>query len=48
MRAAGLDVLLQRSLAPEPRGETEGKIAVSLWLGKDQRIVLATPAREVA
>jgi ubiquinone/menaquinone biosynthesis C-methylase UbiE/DNA-binding transcriptional ArsR family regulator len=46
MRAAGLDVLLQKSLAPEPT--SDGKIAVSLWLGKDQRILLATPAREVA
>jgi hypothetical protein len=46
MRAAGLDVLLQRSLAPEPT--SDGKIAVSLWLGKDERIALATPAREVA
>jgi hypothetical protein len=55
MRAGGLDVLLQQSLAPEPtsqgkmeEGEMEGKIAVSLWLGKDQRIALATSAREVA
>jgi ubiquinone/menaquinone biosynthesis C-methylase UbiE len=46
MSAAGLDVLLQRSLAPEPT--SDGKIAVSLWLGKDERIALATPAREVA
>ena len=54
MRAAGLDVLLQQSLAPEPTSQeianvkVEGKIAVSLWLGKDQRIALATSAREVA
>jgi hypothetical protein len=46
MKAAGLDVLLQRSLAPEPA--SEGKIAVSLWLGCDPRITLAAPAREVA
>jgi translation elongation factor EF-Tu-like GTPase len=26
----------------------EGKIAVSLWLGRDPRIALAAPAREVA
>ena len=46
MKAAGLDLILQQNLAPEPTGE--GKIAVSLWLGKDRRIVLAAPAREVA
>src|SRR4030081_95773 len=31
MKAADLDVVLQRSLAPEPT--SDGKIAVSLWLG---------------
>ena len=46
MKAADLDVVLQRSLAPEPT--SEGKIAVSLWLGRDPRILLATAAREVA
>ena len=47
MTAAGLDVLLQKSLAPEPA--SEGKIAVSLWLGRDPRIALAAPAKlEVA
>jgi ubiquinone/menaquinone biosynthesis C-methylase UbiE/DNA-binding transcriptional ArsR family regulator len=46
MKAAGLDVMLQQSLAPEPA--SEGKIAVSLWLGRDPRITLAAPAREVA
>ena len=46
MKAAGLDVVLQRSLAPEPA--SDGKIAVSLWLGRDPRIVLAAAAREVA
>ena len=46
MKAAGLDVVLQQSLAPEPA--SEGKIAVSLWLGRDPRITLAAPAREVA
>ena len=46
MKAAGLDVVLQRSRAPEPA--SEGKIAVSLWLGRDPRITLAAPAREVA
>src|ERR1700754_328031 len=44
MKAADLDVVLQRSLAPEPT--SEGKIAVSLWLGRDPRILLATAARE--
>ena len=38
MKAADLDVVLQRSLAPEPT--SEGKIAVSLWLGRDPRILL--------
>ena len=46
MKAAGLDVVLQQSLAPEPA--SEGKIAVSLWLGRDPRLVLAAPALEVA
>src|SRR6266581_3026853 len=36
MKAAGLDVALQQSLAPEPA--SEGKIAVSLWLGRDPRL----------
>ena len=45
-RFDGLDVVLQQSLAPEPA--SEGKIAVSLWLGRDPRITLAAPAREVA
>ncbi len=47
MKSAGLDLLLQRNLAPEPA--SEGQIAVSLWLGRDPRVVLAAPAaREVA
>ncbi len=47
MKTAGLDVVLHRNLAPEPA--SDGKIAVSLWLGRDPRIVLAQPAaREVA
>lgn len=47
MKAAGLDLMLQRSLDPEPA--SEGKIAVSLWLGRDPRILMAAPAaREVA
>jgi len=46
MKAAGLDVVLQQSLAPEPA--SEGKVAVSLWLGRNPRFVLAAPALEVA
>jgi ubiquinone/menaquinone biosynthesis C-methylase UbiE/DNA-binding transcriptional ArsR family regulator len=47
MKAAGLDVMLQDNLAPDP--SSEGKIAVSLWLGRDPRILMAAPdAREVA
>jgi ubiquinone/menaquinone biosynthesis C-methylase UbiE len=45
LEGAGLDVLRQQTLPPGP----EGKIAVSLWLARDPRIVLAQPAaREVA
>ncbi len=45
LEAAGLDVLRQETLPPGP----EGKIAVSLWLARDPRILLAQPAtREVA
>ena len=46
MQQAGLDVTLQRNLPPEPG--SEGKIAVSLWLARDPRLVLAGSAREVA
>jgi ubiquinone/menaquinone biosynthesis C-methylase UbiE len=48
MSAVGLDVTLQRNLDPEPR--SQGKIAVSLWLARDPRLVIAgpAPAREVA
>ena len=46
MKAAGLDVVLQQSLPPEPA--SEGKIAVSLWLGRDPRLVIAAPVLEVA
>jgi ubiquinone/menaquinone biosynthesis C-methylase UbiE/DNA-binding transcriptional ArsR family regulator len=41
---AGLDVVNHRTLAPDG----EGKIAVSLWLARDRRRVVAEPAREVA
>jgi len=45
IEAAGLDFIRQQTLPPGP----EGKIAVSLWLGRDRRIVMAAPAaREVA
>jgi ubiquinone/menaquinone biosynthesis C-methylase UbiE/DNA-binding transcriptional ArsR family regulator len=45
LEAAGLDVLRQETLPPGP----DGKIAVSLWLARDPRIVLAAPpSREVA
>jgi ubiquinone/menaquinone biosynthesis C-methylase UbiE/DNA-binding transcriptional ArsR family regulator len=44
MQAAGLEPLQQETLPPGP----EGQIAVSLWLARDPRIVVATPAREVA
>ncbi len=47
MKAAGLEVVLQKSLAPDP--SSDGKIAVSLWLGQDARVAVAAPvAREVA
>ena len=48
MSAAGLELVSQANLAPEP--DSEGKIAVSLWLARDARILLAEPAaaREVA
>ena len=45
LEAAGLDIVRQQTLPPGP----QGKIAVSLWLAHDPRIVLATPkTREVA
>jgi ubiquinone/menaquinone biosynthesis C-methylase UbiE/DNA-binding transcriptional ArsR family regulator len=44
LAAAGLDVVRQQSLAPEQN--SGGKIAVSLWLGRDPRIAMAE--REVA
>ncbi len=45
LEAAGLDVLRQETLPPGP----QGKLAVSLWLARDPRIVLAAPvSREVA
>jgi ubiquinone/menaquinone biosynthesis C-methylase UbiE len=45
LEAAGLGIMRQETLPPGP----EGKIAVSLWLARDPRIVVAAPAtREVA
>jgi ubiquinone/menaquinone biosynthesis C-methylase UbiE/DNA-binding transcriptional ArsR family regulator len=45
LEAAGLDLVRQQTLVPGP----QGKIAVSLWLARDPRILLAAPAtREVA
>ncbi|MGB7101184.1 MAG: metalloregulator ArsR/SmtB family transcription factor [Xanthobacteraceae bacterium] len=45
LEAAGLDFVRQQTLPPGP----EGKIAVSLWLGRDPRIAIAIQeSREVA
>jgi ubiquinone/menaquinone biosynthesis C-methylase UbiE/DNA-binding MarR family transcriptional regulator len=45
LEAAGLDVLRQQTFPPGP----DGKIAISLWLARDPRILLAAPSnREVA
>jgi ubiquinone/menaquinone biosynthesis C-methylase UbiE/Fe2+ or Zn2+ uptake regulation protein len=49
LTAAGLDFVEQKTLEPEQN--SDGKIAVSLWLGRDPRIAIAEPkpqAREVA
>ncbi len=46
MRAAGLEVVSHRALAPE-KGKS-GKLTVSLWLGRDPRMLLAGGKREVA
>ena len=47
MTASGLEPVLHRSLSPEPG--SDGKIAVSLWLARDVRALMATPKRrEVA
>ncbi len=46
LEAAGLELVRQQTLPPPG---PEGKIAVSLWLARDPRILLAAPpAREVA
>jgi ubiquinone/menaquinone biosynthesis C-methylase UbiE len=47
MMSSGLEPVMHKSLAPEPG--TDGKIAVSLWLARDTRALMATPLRrEVA
>lgn len=47
MTASGLEPVLHKRLAPEPG--SEGKIAVSLWLARDARALMASPpTREVA
>jgi ubiquinone/menaquinone biosynthesis C-methylase UbiE len=47
MKSAGLTIALHRTLAPQP--EEKEKIAVSLWLGRDPRILIAEPVtREAA
>ncbi len=47
MKAAGLDVELHQNLPPPTA--SSGRIAVSLWLGRDPRLALAQPAaKEVA
>ena len=39
LTAAGLNVVMQRNLPPEPG--SEGKIAVALWLARDPRVEVA-------
>ena len=47
MTASGLEPVMHKSLNPEPG--SDGKIAVSLWLARDARALMANPARrEVA
>ena len=46
MSAAGLDLVGHRTLAPEPG--PDGKIAVSLWLARDSRLLIAEPAASAA
>jgi ubiquinone/menaquinone biosynthesis C-methylase UbiE len=46
MRAAGLELTLHRTLAPDQGGA--GTLTVSLWLARDPRVLMARPAREVA
>lgn len=46
LEQAGLEGMSHRNLPPEPG--SEGKIAVSLWLGRDPRVALAGDMRGVA
>jgi ubiquinone/menaquinone biosynthesis C-methylase UbiE len=46
LEQAGLEPALHRVLPPDQN--SDGKIAVSLWLGRDRRVALAAAAREVA
>ena len=47
MTAAGLEAVNHRTLPPDPA--SDGKIAVSLWLGRDPRMAVVAPGtREVA
>lgn len=45
MTAAGLDMVLHRTL--EPEAGRSGALTVSLWLGRDPRVLMAGSAREV-
>ena len=40
---AGLD--LEESQEFEPRGGSEARLTVKLWLGRDRRLLIAEPAR---
>ncbi len=42
--ASGLEPLMHKSLPPE--ADSEGKIAVSLWLGRDTRALMVSPPRK--
>ena len=44
--AAGLEPVMHRQLGPEPGSEV--KIAVSLWLARDARALMAVPANRGA
>ncbi len=48
MKTSGLDPVMHKSMAPEPGSDV--KIAVSLWLARDPRVLVAAPkaAKEVA
>jgi ubiquinone/menaquinone biosynthesis C-methylase UbiE/DNA-binding transcriptional ArsR family regulator len=47
IKDAGLELVLHRSLVPPPN--SPGRIAVSLWLGRDRRVAVAqSPHKQVA